>query len=133
MYKELLEPEQTESVAMAAHELLENVVKYSTDGTSCFDAEIYDRGGQAYVRLCTRNAAAPERADDLRRLVERITRASDPIALYDELIVASPLRDESGLGLARVRAEGDMSIACSEEGHVITIVAERRVSIRSAA
>jgi len=133
IYRELLDPDETQSVVMAAHELLENVVKYSAEGTGSFDAEICDRGGQAYVRLQTRNSAAPEDMSDLRRLVDRIGRAPDPVAIYDELVAASPHREGSGLGLARLRAEADMDIACSAEGPVITIVAERRVSIRNGA
>ncbi len=130
VYRELLEPDEAQSIAMAAHELLENVVKYAAAGESSFDVEIHDRGDQASVRLQTENVAAPEQLDTLRRLVERIRGASDPIELYDELIASSVHREGSGLGLARIRAEGGMDLACRVRSDRIAITAERTVSIR---
>jgi hypothetical protein len=133
IYKELLDPEVAQSVTMAAHELIENVVKYGAGGTGSFEVEICDRGGPAVVRLRTRNSALPEHLDGLRRLMERIGEATDPLALYDELIAGSPRRKGSGLGLARIRAEAEMTVVFSAEGRQVTMVAERRVSIRNAA
>jgi hypothetical protein len=130
--QELLDPDETQSVAMAAHELVENIVKYSTDGMRSFEVDLSTRGDQAWVRLRTRNHAVPEHRDDLQTVVERVSRASDPLAIYDELIESSSRREGSGLGLARIRAEAGMNVACLAEGTVITVVAERRVSIRRA-
>jgi len=133
IYKDLLEPDEIESVAMAAHELLENVVKYSADGTSSFDVDISDRDGGAFVRLRTRNRADARHLDAIRRVLERVASASDPMLIYDELVASSPRREGSGLGLARICAEGDMDVSCTlQDGHVM-IVAERRVSVQRSA
>jgi hypothetical protein len=133
IYQDLLEPDEVEDVAMTAHELLENVLKYSSDGASSFEAELYDRGGQTYARLQTTNNGNVEQLAELQRLVERIGAAADPIALYDELIATSSQRNGSGLGLARVRAEAGMSIACAVDDRQICLVAERSLSIRRVA
>jgi hypothetical protein len=130
--QELLDPDETQSIAMAAHELVENIVKYSAEGMTSFEVELSIRGDQAWVRLRTHNNAAPDHLDDLQRIVDQVSRASDPIAIYDELIEASPRREGSGLGLARIRAEAGMDVACIAEGTRITVIAERRVSIRRA-
>jgi hypothetical protein len=128
--RDLLDPDEMDSVAMAAHELLENVVKYSSDGTSSFEVEIGERDGGALVRLRTRNSAAPENRDGLERLLKRLGEAADPLAVYDELVASSPRRTGSGLGLARIRAEAEMSVTLVAEGRLVTIVAERAVVLR---
>jgi hypothetical protein len=132
VYGDFLEPDETQSIAMAAHELLENVVKYGGDGESSFEVDVVDHDDGVSVRLKTTNLAAPEHIDELRGLVDRIRDTLDPVGLYDELIASSVHRAGSGLGLARIRAEGGMDLACSVELGRIAIVAERRVSIRRA-
>jgi hypothetical protein len=133
IYKDVLEPDDTNSVAMAAHELLENLVKYSVQGTSSFEIEIRERHGQAFVRLQTRNMASPEHARGAKQLVERLSSSPDPSSVYVDLISTSPFREGSGLGIARVCAEGCMDITCSSEGSVVTLVAQRRVAVRRGA
>jgi hypothetical protein len=130
--RELLNPDETQSIAMAAHELVENIVKYSVDGMRSFEVELTARGDQGWVRLLTHNHTVPKYRDDLQGIVERVSRAADPLAIYDELIEASPRREGSGLGLARIRAEAGMNVVCLAEGTLITVIAERRVSIRRA-
>jgi len=127
---ELLDRDEAHSIAMTGHELLENVVKYSTVGTSSFELQIVERGGEGHVCLLTRNHTTKEHGNNARQLVQRIAAASDPLALYEELVAGSPLRKGSGLGLARLRAEGDMHVACTEEADVVSLVAEKRVTLR---
>lgn len=127
---EFLDGDEAHSVAMTGHELLENVVKYSTVGTSSFDLQIVERGDAAHVCILTRNHTTTEHGSNARQLVQRIAAASDPGAVYDELVAGSPSRRGSGLGLARLRAEADMHVACTEEEDVISIVAEKRVTMR---
>jgi hypothetical protein len=127
---ELLDRDEAHSVAMTGHELLENVVKYSTVGTSSFELQIVERGAEAHVCFRTRNHTTTEHGNNARQLVQRIAAASDPVTVYDELVAGSPSRKGSCLGLARLRAEADMQVACTEEQDVISIVAEKRVALR---
>jgi hypothetical protein len=131
-YGGLLDEADTEDIAMTAHELLENVIKYSDAGESGFEIEVCNTGGHAQARIRTHNAAAPQRAEQLEGVVKRIVQAEDPMALYDELICASVDSVGSGLGLARIRAEAGMSLRCSVDAGYVAIVAERIVSLRRA-
>jgi two-component sensor histidine kinase len=130
LYGPLLDADEVFCVAMTAHELLENLTKYSVDGTSTFDVALRQRANQTYICIRTSNCCHPDRLDDVRQLVDRIRATTNPLTVYDELIVSSPDRAGSGLGLARIRAEADMEVACFVEGRQVTITAERRVTIR---
>lgn len=95
---------------MVAQELLENLVKYAAPGRSSFDFELALRDARPHARLATRNPAAPERLDVAAALLERIVRAPDAVALYDELVAASGDADRSRLGLIRIRAEAGLEL-----------------------
>ena len=133
IYEELLDPNEIQCVAMAAYELLENLLKYAGEGASVFDVEISNRAGGGHVRIRTTNIATSDRIDAVQRLVERIRGAADPISIYDELILAGAGPESSGLGLARIRAEGEMEVGCVANGVQVTVMAERRVKIRTVA
>ena len=130
LYGELLDLDEVDCIAMTAHELLENVAEYSAEGASRIDVLLEDDNGRTQVRVRTCNSAPPDRLDELQRLVDRIRSTPDPLAVYDELIAGSPFRQGSGLGLARIRAEADMQLECTVHGCIVTIVAQRLVSIR---
>src|SRR6185436_8723976 len=67
---ELLDRDEAHSVAMTGHELLENVVKYSTVGTSSFDLQIVERGNEAHVCFRTRNHTTTEHGRNAQQLVQ---------------------------------------------------------------
>jgi hypothetical protein len=136
---EVLAGDEMDRVAMVAHELLENVVKYSIDGTRSLDVvvrreprsgSVADGDDQGIVRIETRNLAIDRHREGVVQLIERLQAAESACDVYDELILSCPERDESGLGLARIPAEADMTLSCSSEGLRITIAAEGHVSIR---
>lgn len=118
-------------VALATHELLENVVKYSSDGRSHFEIELVESGGENLVRIRARNRTTPERANELRRLVDEIGGTSDPFEMYQQFMRRSALREDggSGLGLARIRAEAEMAVSCDIAGDEVTIVVEGPVAL----
>ena len=127
----LADPDACARVMLTAHELLENAAKYSSDGLGHLQIELVEREGQAYVQICTSNRAAAESLGELRRFFEENARTPDPIALYDRMIARTAQRTEgSGLGLARIRAEGEMELSHFLEGDVVTIVAETPVRLK---
>lgn len=128
IYRDLLSQDENDRIAIAAHELLENLLKYSSDGVSTFDVEICRRTSDAVVRLQTRNRASDEHLVVVRRTVDGIVQGGDPDRVYDELLATSPYRAGSGLGLARIRAEAGMDLACTTDGAVVTLTAERVVA-----
>ena len=126
----LVDPHDAYRVAMTAHELIENLVKYSSDTKSLVEVDVRQQGDQSVVSVRTKNRAAPEQVEELRRSLERVSQAPDPVAVYDELVRTSPERQGSGLGFARIRAEAEMNLDYSVSDGEVTIVAESMMPVR---
>jgi hypothetical protein len=127
----LADPDASDRVMLAAHELLENAGKYSSDGLGHLEIELTERGGRPLLRISTSNRAPPDRLGALREFFEESCGCADAITLYDRMIVRSATRSEgSGLGLARVRAEGEMDLSYSVDGDQVTITAETVVQVK---
>lgn len=106
---------ETGRIALAAHELLENAARYSTDGEIRFRLEIEPTNGSQHVTLATWNLAAPTHLDDLQRYVAEL-RTTEPSAyLQAQLRRFAASGVGAGLGLARIRADADMLLACDVE------------------
>jgi hypothetical protein len=114
---------------MAVNELVENVVKYGTSPNVGIEVEL-ERGDEGSVlRLRTRNTATPERLEVAVRLLAEIRDARDPIALYDRLVLHSASREGvSGLGLARIRAEGELDIDYAVNGDELCVTVEAKLT-----
>jgi hypothetical protein len=109
----LVDSEISEKVALATHELLENAVSYAIDGETGVRIEV--AGDQLTIK--TWNRTSPDRLAILRALIEEMNRESDADKYYQVMLERTAYRtDGSGLGLARIRAEADMSIRCVVEG-----------------
>lgn len=123
--------EELSRVLLAAHELLENIVKYSSDGSAEFHCTVEASPSGLQVRLRTKNRALPERVADTQKRLAALDEAGDPVAHYDELIrAAAGRRDGSGLGLARIPAESDMVLRCATEQDWLVLTAESSTTLR---
>jgi hypothetical protein len=121
-------------VLLAAHELLENIVKYSSGGMAEFHFALERASGTLRARLRTKNRAEPARLSDTRERLDALAAALDPVAHYDEMIrETAGRRDGSGLGLARILAESEMNLDYQIEQGVLIITAEVTISERSRA
>jgi two-component sensor histidine kinase len=119
-------------VLLATHELLENIVKYSSGGMAEFHFALERTESGLRARLRTKNRAEPERLSDTRRRLDALAAAHDPVAHYDEMIRESAgRRDGSGLGLARILAESEMDLQYRIDEGLLVITAEVLVSERS--
>ena len=128
----LNDPDGTSRVALATHELLENAVKYSRDGETTIRIEV-EPSVPARVRIRLQNRASPKDIAAIREILDGIARAEDAITFYNELIVRTArTRVGSGLGLARICAEGEMEVTYKILEGDMTVI-EATTSVRDAA
>jgi hypothetical protein len=127
------DPEAIFRVSMTAHELLENGAKYAVGKRAVLRLVLGEEDdGSATAQIAITNETTPEHVERLKARIGEITRAEDPFALYQALMRrSSKLRDESGLGLARIRAEGEMNLGLEVDGTRVTIVAKAHVPGRA--
>lgn len=113
---------------MAAHELAENITKYSTTSRVSLEVELGERDGVHLLTVRTRNEASPERLRELEQRLKVLKATKDPVELYDRMIEESaPLEGVSGLGLARIRAEGGLDLDYTIRGNELTLVVQSPV------
>jgi hypothetical protein len=125
----LVDADVLSRLLLAAHELLENIVKYSVGEAAEFHLLVEAKPNGLLVRVRTKNRAAPERMADARWRLDALARAGDPIAHYDELIRESAgRRDVSGLGLARIPAESEMELRYATDQDWLIVTAEGSTS-----
>ncbi len=97
---------------MTAHELLENAAKYASDGKARLEVDVSPRGEDAVVRVVVTNNSTPEHIDQLGTCYAEMNAETDAMAHYFTLMrrERQASASVSRLGLARVRAEGEMDI-----------------------
>jgi len=109
-------------VSLAVHELLENAAKYAVGDRTGLTVRFEADGPGTSVRLT--NQSTPEHIARLRACIDAISAAEEPFAHYQNLMRRSlGVESESGLGLARIRAEGALHLSLEVEGTMVTIVA----------
>lgn len=124
----LANPEVVFRVAMTAHELMENAAKYSLGSKALLRVSFQREGEEAVVTLYLANETTANHIDRLRERVAAIANAPDPFAHYQRLMrQTARTTDESGLGLARIRAEGEMSLGLEVRGNTVGLLASARV------
>jgi hypothetical protein len=112
-------------VTIAVHELLENAIKYSSDGSTSIRIALRKDGARRCVSIRAENSAAPQRIVAARDMIERIRETDDPFELYCNLIRSSVERHTgSGLGLARICAEAACELRCAVTGDRLAVSAE---------
>jgi hypothetical protein len=115
-------------VHMAAHELAENIAKYSTSAEVSLELALADEAGGRTLIIRTRNRATPERLLDVTRRLRELMIADNPDALYDEWLERSLAAEGvSGLGLARIRAEAGLCFEYTVREDELTIAVKAPV------
>ncbi len=122
------DPDAIFRISMAAHELLENGAKYAVGRRAVLRVVLEERETGASAQIAITNETTKDHVERLRARVAEIAAAEEPFALYQTLMKrTSKIRDESGLGLARIRAEGEMALGLEVVGNTVTIVASAQV------
>jgi len=111
-------------VAMTAHELLENAAKYASDGKARLELSVTPRDEGAIVRVVVTNNSTSEHIRELGACYAEMNAAKDAMAHYFSLMrINAKSGALSCLGLALVRAEGEMDIEVDVEGERVKVVA----------
>jgi len=120
---------------LTAHELLENIVKYSSEAECELRFELRHNGAGALEALIqTRNIPLARNRADAEARLAALTAAVDPLEHYDSIIADSAGRPAgSGLGLARIHAETEYRLRHRFEGDALFIVASGEVWLKKGA
>jgi hypothetical protein len=109
-------------VSLAVHELLENATKYAVGDKTGIAVHFESNGCAARIKLT--NQSTPEHIARLHKSIQEIQSSREPFALYQSLMHRTAgIQEESGLGLARIRAEGELELSLEIDGLMVTITA----------
>lgn len=115
-------------VAMTAHELLENAAKYARRAKAELLLVIAPDGEDHRLTVQLRNETSLPHIARLKTIFLELDGSEDPMSLYVDLMRRNAhSADTSGLGLARICAEGEMTLSLAVDGDTATIVAHTPV------
>jgi hypothetical protein len=125
LYEPLLgDADAASRVALTTHELLENALKYSRDGQTVVRIEVSRHARPSTITVETRNRISPERREGLEVVFEEMHRFGDATDHYQFAIQRTRnMRHGSGLGFARIWAEGEMQLSRSYSEDEVRITA----------
>lgn len=116
------DPDVVSRIGLATHELLENILKYATDRRTVTRVHLVEARGKRTLSIETTSKVSPERRAGLEEIFTEMAGASDAMSYYQLTMGrARHRRHGSGLGLARVWAEAEMTLSIDFAGESVTI------------
>ncbi len=108
-------------VGLVVHELVENAIRYGDEG----ELELRIERNGASVSVLVANTATDDRAARLREVFQNLTSQS-PVDAYQTALQRAPRlpQTESGLGLPRVRYEGQVELSLDTTPGRVCIIAQ---------
>jgi hypothetical protein len=111
------DPDVVWRLQMAVHEIAENLAKYADGDFVSIEVAVEDVGeSEIRCTVSSRNAASPERLAEAGRALTAVANAQNPGAYYRRLMTENAFKPGSGLGFARIRAEGGFALEFEIEG-----------------
>jgi hypothetical protein len=103
-------PKLIDRLAVTVHELLENAAKYSSGGGSRLTVEVNPSIPHA-LSITVASQADPRHLAGLQETLAELSGADDPVDVYQRYLLRAATREEgSGLGLARIVVEAEMTV-----------------------
>ncbi len=121
----LTHPDMASRLAMAVHELLENAVRHAVDGRAEVHVDVVPHDGRLLATIDARNITRSEDLPRAAAALDEVIQAADPTALYMDLLRRAARRGDgtSGVGLGRIRAEGELSLSYEIDGNSVRVIA----------
>jgi hypothetical protein len=136
--RELGDRDASARVGLATHEMLENVLRHSMNGETTLQIRTRGaNGGTAstnanaraskVIEIETTNRASPETIETLKAHAAKMATADAETYYLQVMAECAQTDDDGGLGLARIRAEGEMTLNVESEGDVVRVIARTTV------
>jgi len=130
--RELGDVDASARVGLATHEMLENVLRHSVGGETTLQIRRPKDSNQLVIE--TRNRADQKAIETLKAHAARMAEV-DPDTYYLQVMTeCAQTDDDGGLGLARIRAEAEMTLNIETEGDdVVRVIATTTIPSAGAA
>lgn len=127
----LIDSDATSRVALATHELIENAIRYSSDGETRFRIDVYADTTPSRLVIRTWNRLDESQLRSLEEMFRDMAAEPDAFSYYLLLMKRNARREDggSGLGLARIRAEAEMMLDFAVDDGVVCIQAHTQVEV----
>lgn len=121
-------PEHREAqLAVAVHELVQNAVPRAGQGDVELLLDVDPNLDRVIVEVT--NPCTDAEYEELRRRVERMNAQPDALVHYVETMRSAPSHVRGGLGLARIRYEGQLEISLRRDAGKVTVVAQGKLKV----
>ena len=127
------DPELASCLGVAAHELLENAIKYADDGQVTVELSLVRAGFKLETTVSASNTANPARLRQLEVVGAGIAEARDRTTYYrDRMIAVASMAEGSGLGLARILGETNLQLTIAIDGRLACVEASQTTELGGA-